>query len=244
MDLISFWYQRKSVVTRLGYVADFCPICHEATPSAIERLGMSRQIYGVTLNQGKLVGHERICLSCGCVFQGDPGKYASISPKFAFLPELQAATLPNLEHIHRDQLALARRIRDEPQAFSAEERHALIRNVMLSLSIKAQRHSRMNIDRNTGLALIGTVLWAMFGSSVLPMVPIGFFWLSGLGIVLWQFISSRRRAMRREVLPTLARGLRPLKPEPAEIQAVLAELKRQRHPVGIKVDAGDLLRLL
>jgi hypothetical protein len=54
----------------------------------------------------------------------------------------------------------------------------------------------------------------------------------------------RGRFLRNEILPLLASALRPLKPTPAEIDAVLTEQKKLGRKIGSKVKAVDVLAAL
>ncbi|MFC4159368.1 hypothetical protein [Chitinimonas lacunae] len=232
---------RERQASRIGYAADFCPICHGAQVFAIDRIGPTH--YGV--GQGRLAGHERICLNCTTAFQTDPGRYRALAERPAELDVLQAETFPNLDHVHHDQLELVRRIEYDPFAFPPAERHGLIRNVLLCLSEKVERHfSAFKLDYHTGLALAAALVLCLIGPMLLPAVPVVVFMVLGAAVVSWHYLTSGRRYMRQHVLPALARGLRPLKPSADELAHVLAELDELGHKIGKKVVLADLLALL
>ena len=62
-----------------------------------------------------------------------------------------------------------------------------------------------------------------------------------LALVIWQAWGSGRRYMRGEVVPPLARALKPLRPSVDEVDAVLAELKQGGHKIGRKLKVDDLI---
>ena len=62
-----------------------------------------------------------------------------------------------------------------------------------------------------------------------------------LPLVIVQIALAGGRFMRREVLPVLAKCLRPLQPTPGELQAVMAELKTLRHKMATKLTLPELV---
>ena len=67
-----------------------------------------------------------------------------------------------------------------------------------------------------------------------------------IGIILigWQISLSNRRFIRRNIIPILARTLKPLDPSKEEVEAALAELTKLRHKIGRKLSSGDLMTAL
>lgn len=240
---------KKVVRRKLGHVADFCPICRVPQGFALTRVGVANHVYYVTSGDGELAGFERTCHECGTSMQAEPTQYASVAKKPLPLAELRRETFPQLEAAWRDRLELEARIRQAPRSLSAEERHALIRSPFLLLSPKVEKRFNENqIDKQTGLAMLGAVLLIAFGPALVEAVApsvVDTAWLvflaAGLGLIVWVGLGSGRRYMRREVIPQLAKALRPLRPTADEINAVLAEMKQLRHKMGSKLKVDDLI---
>jgi hypothetical protein len=47
--------------------------------------------------------------------------------------------------------------------------------------------------------------------------------------------------MRRQIVPALARSLRPLQPTQEEIEAVLGEIKQGTHKIARRLDPAELM---
>lgn len=126
-----FIYWGKKVVHRkLGYVADFCPLCRSPQPFLVTRVGLAGHIYGITSGDGELRGYHRTCQECGTALQvSDPtSAYASISQSLAPIAELTQHTFPNLTSVRGDRLALEEQVRSTPLQLSGEARRALSRS--------------------------------------------------------------------------------------------------------------------
>ena len=239
---------KKTVYRRLGYVADFCPMCRAARPFALNRVGSASHVYYLSFGEGALVGHERSCQDCGTAFKAEPSTYTTLSRELLPLPELQRATFPGLEAAQAPRLALEDRIRHSPALLSGDERRALLREPFLFLSPRVERRfAATHIDKETGAAIVAFLVLLVAGPVVTRRLPPGVGgWvllalvLAGLALVVWQFVVAGRRFMRRQVLPVLAKALGPLQPREAELAAVLAELKQQGHKIGKRVRRGDL----
>src|SRR5687768_11530581 len=88
---------KKSVEKRLGYAADFCPICREINPFQVFRLAVADHIYYVSLGEGKLLGHIGECSKCKTKIPVNPMRYKT----FFFAPgndieKLILETYPNI----------------------------------------------------------------------------------------------------------------------------------------------------
>jgi hypothetical protein len=240
---------KKRIYRTLGYVADYCPTCRSPKAFELQRVGIVSHVYYLSFGEGRLAGHQRTCKACGTSLDANPTTYASVSPKPMALPELIEKTFPNLLQTCQPILALEEKIKKSPNSLSASERHAVIRGPMLSLSAKVEkRFASTHIDKETGLALLGGIVAFIVGliaasrfaptvadkSSVIILVL-------GILLVAWQGLGSRRRFMRREIIPVVVKTIGPVKPTESEVKAVLAELKATGHKIGAKLKASDLM---
>jgi hypothetical protein len=241
---------RKIRRRRLGYVADYCPMCRAQRVFTLESIKSVRHVYYVSLGSGQLLGHERRCEECGTSFKANPATYASVSKTQLSLDELRQATYPNLEAATREQVALDERIRR--QKLSATERAALIKAPFLYLAARVERRfAATHVDAGVGLALAGALALLALAPVVTHWAPPDsalpvFLGALGLGaaLVIWQVIASGPRFMRREIVPVLARALKPLQPTREELELVLGELKRVKQQIGRKLRAAELLESL
>ena len=220
---------KKVVYRRMGYVADLCPMCHTPAPFELRRVGLASHVYYISVGEGQLVGYERRCQACGTPIQAVPTIYASFSDQLLPLAELAGRTFPNMGQVLRDRLVLEERISHSPSSLSPQERHALIRNPFLLLSPKVEkRFESTHIDKEVGLSLVGAIILLIvaptLGRAVGVNEPESVVLLAlcvGIAVVVWQGLGSRKRFMRREVLPALAKALRPLQPTMQELTSVL-----------------------
>jgi hypothetical protein len=244
-----FIWGKKLVYRKLGYVADFCPICRTPQAFEVQRVGLAGHVYFVSLGEGELAGFQRKCCECAIALDAKPTQYASIAEALRPLPQLTAQTFPHLSKAYATILALEERVKATPSSLSPQERYALIRNPMLLLSPRVEkRYASTHIDLQTAITFLG-VLVAIFAESavVSRFAPdhasesiIGMC-LLGVILVAWQIALSNTRFIRRSIVPVLAKTLRPLKPTEAEVQAALAELAKLRHKLGRKLKPRDLM---
>lgn len=243
---------KKAVHRKLGFAADFCSICRCARSFAVRRIGMAGHVYYVSLSEGELVGFDRTCDTCGTSYPADPANYKTLSPTPGELATLIRATFPGLAEAWKERLALEDKVRNQPTQLSGDERSALIREPFLRLSPKVEsRFAATHFDKETGFAALGAlVLIGAMPSVAEAIAPAhaGPAFLTaltvGCGLVVWQMALSGRRYMQREIVPTLARALLPLRPTPREVDTVRSEMKQHRYKMGTKLIAADLATAL
>jgi len=239
---------KKLVRRKLGYVADFCPLCRSQQSFQLFRVGSASHVYFLSAGEGELVGFERKCLKCRTLFNADPSAYATVCKKPASLGELKLKTFPLLEQVLKQRLELEQKIQKNPSALSADERHVLIRDPFLLLSPTVEnRFASTHIDKETAIAIVGAIALLMAGPALAQKIFPGDVEVSvmifigvGLCLVGWQVAMSGRRFMRRKIVPILADCLRPLQPTDRELVAVIAELKQLKHKIGRKLKVADL----
>lgn len=240
---------KKLVYRKLGHVADFCPICRKPRAFVLRRLGSAGHLYYITVSQGELVGYDRTCVQCGTSFNAEPTQYAAVAPKPAPLPELARQTFPDLEQAWKERLDLERQLRQDPRALHADDRKALIRSPFLLLSPKVEkRFASTHFDKEVGItALVALGLMIAGPALVRKVAPdsaelaVLVFMALGVLLVIVQMALAGGRFMRREVVPVLAKCLRPLQPTPGELQTVMAELKTLRHKMASKLQLAELI---
>lgn len=241
---------RKIKRRSLGYVADYCPVCRAQHVFDLQDVRSVAHVYYLSLGAGKSVGQERRCDDCGTSFRANVASYASVSKQHLPLDQLRQQTYPNLDAALREQVALDERIRR--QRLTPAERQALIRAPFAYLAAKVERRfAQTHIDAGVGMALlvlVGLVFAAApLGKLVFPDSPELLFLIFlalGVGLVVWQVRACGSRFMTREVVPVLAKSLKPLEPTNEELGLALGELKKVKQKIGSKVRVSELLECM
>jgi hypothetical protein len=226
-----------------------CPICREQKPFLLQRIGSARHFYYVSLGQGEFLRNEGTCQDCGVAIIAEPTTYASISKTLLPLADLARQTFPNFEEVRRERLALEKKVQSSPLSLVPQDRHALIRTPFLLLSPRVdRRYASTHIDKEIALSFVAALMLLFIGPALVrefvPAANHGYtvllFLFLGIVLVGWQFVASGPRFLRRQVVPILAKGLRPLQPTEGELRTVLTELKELRHKIGAKMKLADL----
>ena len=119
---------------RLGYAADFCPLCAAPRQFAIERVGKSHHLYWISFGEGKLLEYRRVCLHCHTQYAADPLEYRTLAKAPAPLAQLTRETFHNLAHARAAQMQRARQARDDPASLTAPMRHQMLLEPFLIVS--------------------------------------------------------------------------------------------------------------
>ena len=258
-----FW-GTKRVQKKLGYVADFCPICRGPQAFRLTRISMAGHVYGVSLSSGKLVGFERLCLNCKTVLDAEHENYTSIAKAFPLervtesgqISELIRLSNPQLEQRYAHRLELERELRRGNLPADGELRRRLIKEPFVILAQNVEREfAETRIDLPLLLTVIGAIL-----------APVGLFWLldttltgearellpvflalvclCGLIVVMVQGYLVKNRHLRKHFYPKLARSLAPLRPQSPELAAALSEIRQLGFTLGKRTKPAFLEPLL
>jgi hypothetical protein len=249
-----FW-GKKAVSRKIGYVADFCPICRDIRGFQLNRLGMSGHLYGAALGEGALIGHHKKCLTCMSELPTDASIYKDVltGPPNAALPELVAATFPKIRDHYSERLAAEERLLNGSVEVEPDTRSTMIKEPFFLLSPTVEkRFGAVHIDRQVGISLIVTFLTALVLPNLLEAIfSLGFeakqkiaLTILGLGVsaVSIYGFTSGGRFLRTHIYPKLSLALHPLRPTQTELDNVLAELRRLDLTIARKIKASTLLR--
>lgn len=169
-----FW-GTKTVIRKLGFVADFCPVCREIEKFQLSRVGLASHLYGASFGEGKLVGHQKKCLRCGTELQTDASIYKDVQKKLpsAGSADLVANTFPNIRQHYSDRLSIEEQLAKRPAGIEAKTRASLIKEPFHLLApIVEKRFSATHIDRYVAMTLLlslaGTILVANVFKMLLP----------------------------------------------------------------------------
>ena len=160
----------KIVYSKLGHIADFCPLCVGARAFTLERVGAAGHVYFITAGDGELVGYQRVCLDCNNVFRADPEHYSHFAKQVLPLTELIKETFPNLASAHKERLVLESKIRSAPLALADEVRRSLIIEPFLLLSAKVSDHYK-NLSFQIGGSFIRHDIIPALGQTLARLHP-------------------------------------------------------------------------
>lgn len=153
-----FVWGKKHVYRKMGFVADFCPLCRKDSSFRLDRVGLAGHVYYISLGKGELVGYARTCINCKTVLNGNPDLYREVSKKLVEQGELQRTTFPNLYTHHTERLALEKSLRNSPGSIPVDTRRALLKEpfILLNPSVE-KRFSSTQVDKYTSLTVLAAL---------------------------------------------------------------------------------------
>ena len=234
----------KRTERKLGWVADFCPICRVPRAFQLFRMGQATTIYGVALGPGTELGYEIGCADCGTRLSIEKKRHATVEKvRPADLSYLVLKTLPTMPEMFAERFALEGQIRQGVQALDSETRQRCILEPFSLLNPELEkRRENSEVDRPAALGCVGTLVFiglAIYAITQMPpawqeQAAIATAILAGAGF-LYAFIQiglSARRFHRRIILKKVARALGPLQPTREELQAALETCRQQKLIIG------------
>ncbi|CAK8717864.1 MAG: hypothetical protein CDV28_11129 [Candidatus Electronema aureum] len=238
----------KRVEKKVGYVADFCPICRTAKSHHVRKISMVPHFYYVGLGAGKMVGFLARCMDCGLERYIDTADYVEmIKTEPVSIEELIRATYPSLRTVYKERLELEETLRRSPFKLDSKMRRSLIRNVfdVLSPSVEEVFANGTPIDAGSGLCMCVTVLvlfafvavGAAHPDQKLAVYALGILTAISMVATVVSLATSTRGHMAKMLSPLLVRSLRPLRPKQEELEAVLSQLKTMDLRIGKKLKA-------
>jgi hypothetical protein len=236
---------------KLGFVADFCPVCRDLRTFKVERIGSASHVYYISFGQGDLVGFERTCQACSTPVEAVPSTYLDFSKNARPASELISETFPNYYTANRELIERERKVRDTPSQLTPAERKARMREPFLVIAPLAQQKlAAIRVDWRVLLAIFSFVpifwLLGLISGWVNPnQADPSMNWLIGAlavwgCLVFWEMFSASRRYLLKNAAPQLAASLAPLKPTESEINRILQELKQHKLKLG-RLRASDVL---
>jgi hypothetical protein len=206
----------KTTLKRVGYVADFCPICRRTTVCSSIAVGNVKHIQRIPLGKATTIGHILRCSSCNLPMLTDIDRYhCNIPRSMVKIDRAIDDTFPNIEEFYRDRLAIERDIRTDPFALPPQTRSVLIDEPfsLLSPNRPAQKVIAEVEDRwFWQMLLIAICCVAVFQHS--RTLAFGSFFLAF--VIYWTLRANIRQQQHRAML---ASALAPLQPTTAEITA-------------------------
>jgi hypothetical protein len=247
--VIWFVWGKKNTRRRLGTVADYCPICHEAKAFELFQLGSATHVYLLAVGPSRVTGHVITCTDCWVELDGDPRRYASVLKKApGDLRALAAATHPQLASLEQGQREQVRRLR-------GGEMHGRPDAVLRPLYLVAVAFERRRMAMKLGLvgwlfmltiAGLGSVWIGNLLADLVPaLAPVGYAILPLLFLALVvERSTDRGRYLKKVTYPALRRALTPLRPTSSELAAAQAQLSQLKLTLAKRLGADDVQRVL
>jgi FimV-like protein len=248
-----FIWGEKEVFKRLGFVADFCPLCRDLRTFEVSRIGIAGHIYYITLVEGRFAGYRMVCQVCGTAYQADPEIYAKLNERALPPLQLAQATFPNWRKYHAARLALERALADPFAKISAQQRAMLIREPFRLLGPRVEKRfgQAFTMDGPTVATIAAAIVAiALADWGLREWMPA--YWQEieagvvalGMAAVVLQLSLARGRYFRNRIFPIIVPALRPLRPKREELEEVVKELKKLRAMIARKIDVEALLEAL
>lgn len=225
---------------KVGYVADFCPMCRDAQTFLLKEVRVYSHVYYIPTSTSALHGYERTCQGCTLPLSGAPRQYVAAPKKPAHVDDILARSFPAFDEVYGERLKIEESLRLAPDSLPVSVRRALIQQPFLVLAPLVEARARQtSFDAIATAALLGGLLLAIGGGLAASNLPqdyagpaVGACALGGLALIIWGMASTARRYARGKLAPQIAKTLRPLRPSDKELSTTLAELKQKGHRIG------------
>lgn len=259
--LFVFIWGTKRKLTRLGFVADFCPICRKVRPFSLSEVSRARHVYYIPFDR-KFVGYLSKCQFCNLNLSANPNFYQTINKSLSSdlldLNSLIQETFPNLNQHYRDRLEVEELIKRNPQSLPTATRSAMIKEPfhLLSPLVEAILSSDSRSIRWDRKLFFSFLIFSFFVMMLFGIYII--WWNTTMGqpslvfqlllfLVLCVYITiilpfqAKQSELEREVIPLLIKCLKPLNPSLNELKACLNKLASQNQRIGRRLNAQKLL---
>jgi uncharacterized membrane protein len=231
-----------------GFVADFCPVCRDIQPFQVIGIGDASHLFLISLSSGQFAGRMIRCAQCGTGRTYTQARYITMMGEICEKSALIERTNPTVRAEFAERLALEERLRTSAAKLSAQEREMLLLEPFRELELEIEQLDKGTLKQKQasmwGMSAMCAVIGLAGASVRFQEAKVG--WVVGAGIVtflgVWAgiLIHNELRGMKRRIMPSLARALRPLRPTKEELQSILARCRAARLCAGKKVKLDSL----
>jgi len=239
--------RHKADEDRIGYAADYCPVCRTLRAFALYRLAIPEQDPVTGAKGDRLDGYVRHCQTCDATFDAVPDTYSGLSPKLKDVNTLQPETFRNYYEEYAVQLALDR---IPGSQLMGQDRVDRINDPMLAIAIATQpRRLNQKMDIVSWIALaIAVALIVIAWPQLLAAGDHFAAWppeYVGPAILAVVFAFTRmgiagRRETLRWATTHIANALAPVRPTDVELETSLASLRDRSLWLGSRANAAQL----
>ena len=231
---------------RLGYVADFCPICRDAQAFRLTEFGVGEEVKG----------HYMECEECGALLVTRENKYSFVAgTRQPDLELLIQTTHPSLRFAYADRLKLEGELKKGKARLTVAERHRLMLEPLTALSYMVDRRfadaTRLDTPSSFGCGLTAAITMGLFIFSTVRLRGQSQdqgLWLAlialGLGFIfsVYQLHRAPFRFVRKRIAALAGRALRRLGPGRKDLEEALGQCRQMNLRIG-KVLKPDWLWL-
>lgn len=239
---------KKKVEKKLGYVAEFCPICRKITAFKLIGAGLIGHLYFIPIGRATLNEHRAQCQECFSSKKVKPFAYKSYARNCNMeIDELEKETFPDIRNFYAEQLNTEEKIRRK-EVFSKDERQKMLEAPFFYLAPELEsKYADKPWDKESVFGCLGTLIIPpllvvigvnLFKSENLKDISgISALVLFATGLITTVMLNmlSPSRYMKRRIYPALGLALRPLKPSEEEIKQCLEKLKAAGYLIGKKI---------
>jgi hypothetical protein len=238
----------KSDEDRVGFVADYCPVC---------RTARAFSLYFITLHHSGMgnrfaekpdeSGFARVCRTCEASFEAVPDTYSSVSPKLLDIAALREQTFRNYDSEYAAQLTLDR---IPPLRLMGQDRIARIHEPLLAIALAAEPRKLDNkMDAISRIALLVAAVLVAFAWP--QLMAAGDNWREYPPLLMGPAILAVAVAFIRMGLAGragainwatqhLANALAPIQPGDAELEQALRSLDGRKLWLAKKLSVASL----
>ena len=246
----------KPTATRVGFVADYCPVCIAVRRFALLSYGQTKAERFSISGQKPNALHIKCCTECGVEMVADLVRYARAAKKNASLQELIETTQDEVRLAFASQLEEGARLRSGQLVLDARQKADRMLEVLQAFNHLVVRGYAdwSEFDRYSSTGCLGTV--ALFVYLFLTGMRTGHesaeTWLQsafivlavGFVITLGLAFGRPGRYLRAAVLPGVAKGFKVLSAADDEVKAALERAKSLGLKIGKKVKLPSLLKVM
>ena len=234
---------------KIGYVADFCPMCREPQAFLLRSISAYRHVYYIPTTSSESLGFERICQGCKLALQGAPKYYKASSKKPVNVEDIVRTSFPTLREHYADRLRIEDALRKDPFALSNDLRYALVEQPFKILSPLVLLR-RTSLDWVVAAALVAGFSLLFLAPTHIDTLHIDnqeavFGVMGGAGLILFvgSMVTEPRRYIKRKIVPRIANTLAPVRPTEAEINAVRGRMRGAKQKIA-SLRASQLLKAI
>ena len=239
--------RHKADEDRIGFAADYCPVCRTLRAFALYRLAIPEQDPITGARGDRLDGYVRHCQTCKATFDAVPDTYSGLSPNLKDVESLQLETFRNYLEEYAVQLALDRI--PGPQLMG-QDRIDRVNDPLLAIGIATQpKRFDHKMDAICWMALaVAMVLlvlaWPQISAAgdhfaAWPPLLVGPAILA-VAVAFVRMGMVGQRATLRWATLHLANALAPVRPTDAELEKGLSALHERRLWLGKKASVERL----
>lgn len=240
----------KIIESKVGYVANFCPICRSVQSHSLYEQKNAVVLYEVIqIKDNEVYDYFAECDMCKFQSFINTNNFSKISKEHLKLRDLISETYPNIYENYSKRFVLEDTIKKDPMSLLKEERHSLIFESFKIVDpfMYKNHHSDIVVDKqaqNYGLLIVFSILGGCLLSDYNTNFAIVGFALAFIFLTLfvYQLATSKSRFRQEFILPLISKALLPLKPKKSELEMVYSELARQNFFIVEKIKIEQVLK--